>query len=87
MKLKEGFVLRQIGDCYVAVAVGLQTLDFKDMIRMNDVGAFLWEKLSKDCTKEQLVAAVTNEYQIDAQTASADIDSFLQSLKEADLLA
>ena len=86
MKLKEGFVLRQIGDSYVAVAIGLQTLDFKDMIRMNEVGAFLWEQLSVDCTKEQLVAAVTKEYDIDTDTATADIESFLASLKEADLL-
>ncbi len=86
MKLKNGFVLRQIGGSYVVVAVGLQTLDFKGMIRLNETGAFLWENLSADeCTKEDLVAALTAEYEVDDATASKDVDMFVQSLKDADL--
>ena len=87
MKLKNGFVLRQIGGSYVVVAVGLQTLDFKGMIRLNETGAFLWEKLTADeCTKEQLVGALTAEYDVDAATATKDVDVFVQSLQDADLL-
>ena len=87
MKLKSGFVLRQIGGSYVVVAVGLQTLDFKGMIRLNETGAFLWEKLTaEDCTKEDLIAALTTEYEVDEATASRDVDAFVVSLKEADLL-
>ncbi len=87
MKLKNGFVLRQIGGSYVVVAVGLQTLDFKGMIRLNETGAFLWEKLTaEDRTKEDLVAALTAEYDVDEATASHDVDVFVRSLQEADLL-
>ena len=87
MKIKDGFVLRQVGGTYVVVAVGLQTLDFKGMIRLNETGAFLWEQLSKtDCSKEQLVDCMTAEYDVDGQTAAADVDVFVQSLKDADLL-
>ena len=88
MKLKSGFVLRQIGGSYVVVAVGLQTLDFKGMIRLNDTGAFLWEKLTeKDCTAEDLVAALTAEYEVSEEIAAKDVAAFLQSLKDSDLLA
>ena len=87
MKLKSGFVLRQIGGSYVVVAVGLQTLDFKGMIRLNETGAFLWEKLTaEDRTKEDLVAALTAEYEVDETTAANDVDVFVRSLKDADLL-
>ncbi len=88
MKLKSGFVLRQIGGSYVVVAVGLQTLDFKGMIRLNDTGAFLWKKLTeKDCTAEALVAALTAEYEVSEEIAAKDVAAFLQSLKDSDLLA
>ncbi len=88
MKLKDGFVLRQIGGSYVVVAVGLQTLDFKGMIRLNETGAFLWECLTAgECTEASLVTALTNEYDVDETRAAADVYAFVQSLREADLLS
>lgn len=88
MKLKDGFVLRQVGGAYVVVAVGLQTLDFKGMIRLNETGAFLWERLAKaECTSLELVDAMTSEYDVDRDTAASDVEIFVNSLKEANLLA
>ncbi|MBQ9861708.1 MAG: PqqD family protein [Clostridia bacterium] len=87
MKLKEGFVLRQVAGSYVVVAVGLQTLDFKGMIRLNETGAFLWKQLAEnECTEESLVAAMTSEYDVDDKTAAVDVSAFVRSLQEADLL-
>lgn len=87
MKIKEGFVLRRVGDAYVVVAVGLQTLDFKGMIRLNETGAFLWKQLAdSESTEESLVTAMTNEYDVDDKTAAADVSTFVKSLREADLL-
>lgn len=88
MKLKEGFVLRQVGGAYVVVAVGLQTLDFKGMIRLNETGAFLWKQLAEaECTEESLVAAMTGEYDVDSKKAATHVAAFIQSLKESDLLS
>ncbi len=87
MKLKAGFVLRQVAGSYVVVAVGLQTLDFKGMIRLNETGAFLWKQLAEnECTEESLVTAMTNEYDVDDNTAASDVGAFVKSLREADLL-
>lgn len=86
MKIKDGFVLRNICDEYIVVAVGRQTLDFKGLIKLNESGAFLWEQLKSDRTEEELLAALTAEYTVDEATAQADIATFVSSLKEADLL-
>lgn len=87
MKIKEGFVLRNICGEYVVVAVGRQTLDFKGLIKLNDTGAFLWEQLQKDCTEEELLVAMRAEYDVDVATAQADIKAFVDSLRAAELLA
>lgn len=86
MKIKDGFVLRNICDEFIVVAVGRQTLDFKGLIKLNESGAFLWEQLKTDRTEEELLAALLAEYAVDEATAKADIAAFLTSLKEADLL-
>lgn len=86
MKIKDGFVLRNICGEYLVVAIGKQTLDFKGLIKLNEPGAFLWEQLQTERTVEELQTAMLNEYDVDADTAAADIDAFVQSLKKADLL-
>ena len=86
MKIKDGFVLRNICGEYVVVAIGKQTLDFKGLIKLNETGAFLWEQLQTDRTLEELQTAMLKEYDIDAATAAADIEAFMQSLTKAELL-
>lgn len=87
MKIKDGFVLRNICDEYIVVAVGRQTLDFKGLIKLNETGAFLWEQLKNERSEEELLTALCAEYAVDEATAKADIAAFLASLKEAALLA
>lgn len=86
MKIKDGFLLRQVGDNYVVVPVGIQTVDFRCMITLNEVGAFLWQKLSVDCTIAALVEAVLAEYDVTADIATADVERFVASLREKNLL-
>ena len=86
MKIKEGFVLRNICGEYVVVAVGRQTLDFKGLIKLNETGAFLWERLQAESTTEELLTAMQAEYEVDAATASADIEAFVTALRNAELL-
>ena len=42
MKIKDGFVLEEVGGSYLAVAVGECAGNFNGMVRLNGTGAFLW---------------------------------------------
>ncbi len=86
MTLKKGFVLRQVGSKYMVVAVGAATLDFRSIITLNETGAFLWRQLQEETTAEDLVAALLAEYEVTEELACADVDTFLGSLREAQLL-
>ncbi len=87
MKIKENFVLRELCGNYVVVPVGAQTLDFKGMIKLNECGAFLWKNMADaDVTEEELLQAMLLEYDVDEARAKADLEAFICSLKEADLL-
>ena len=69
------------------VALGEASRSFNGMIRLNDTGVFLWEKLKDDVTEEQLLAALTAEYSVDPAQAKSDIAEFLSTLRKAALLA
>ena len=86
MKIKDGFLLRQVGDNHVVVPVGIQTVDFRCIITLNEVGAFLWQKMAVDCTVADLVEALLAEYDVTADIATADVERFVASLREKNLL-
>lgn len=86
MKIKEGFLLRQVGDNHIVVPVGTQMVDFRCIITLNDTGSFIWQQLQKPCTKEDIVAAMLAEYDAPADVIAADVDVYLTALREKDLL-
>ena len=86
MKIKEGFVLKTIAGRTVAVPVGDNLVNLQLMLTLNESGAFLWKELEKDSTEDSLVEAMTKEYAIDADTARADVNAFLNVLKENHIL-
>ena len=86
MKIKDGFLLRQVGGNNVVVPVGAQSVDFRCLITLNEVGAFLWQKLAVDGTVDSLVEALLGEYDVTADIATADVERFVTSLREKNLL-
>lgn len=86
MKIKEGFLLRCVGDHHIVVPVGSQSVDFRCIITLNDTGAFIWEHLQQPCTAEELVAALLAEYDVPADVAAADVDTYIAALREKNLL-
>lgn len=86
MKIKQGFVLKNIADSNIVVPLNSQVVDFSSIIKLNETGAFLWSQLSSDKTADELVAALTSEYDVDNATATRDVTTFIAKLKDADLL-
>lgn len=87
MKLKSTIVLRKIAGETILVPVGEDAVRVNGLITVNEVGALICEQLKEERTVEALVAAVTAQFDVDAQTARADIASFIHTLEENDLLA
>lgn len=86
MKTKKGFVLMKVGIQNIVVAVDDMAEVFNGMIRLNDTGAFLWEKIEKGATKKELVDEMMKEYDVTEQTALSDIENFVKTLTNADIL-
>lgn len=78
MKIKDGFMLSRVAGSYVVVPVGAVQADFTGMITLNPVGAFLWGKLEKETTRDELLKSVLSRYDTDEKTAAQDIDRYLE---------
>lgn len=78
MRIKDGYLMRQVAGSYIVVAVSDKAADFDGVVTLNEVGADLWRLLEKDITKEALLAALLESYDVDEATAKADLDAFLE---------
>ncbi len=81
MKRNNNFIKRKIGTQYVIVAVGAATKQFNGMVSVNGTGSFIWDQLENDITMEALVTAITDTYEIDAETAKKHAVEFIETLK------
>lgn len=86
MKIEKEFVLREIAGDYILVPVGKTALDFNGLITVNEIGAFLWDKLQEDVSVEDLLAEVLKEYEVDEATAREDIEEFIDSLRKSEII-
>lgn len=82
MKIKNGFSLYQVGGSYVVVPDGETPLDFNGMVTLNETGAFLWKLLEGERTREQLVEALLEEYDVSPKQAKQSVDCFAAELEE-----
>ena len=87
MKLKYNFVTNEVADKIVAVAVGEDLEKFGGFIKMNDVGAYIFNMLKNDVTEDEIVASMLKDFE-DAteQEVRETVKEFTDKLKEADVL-
>ncbi|MBR5192550.1 MAG: PqqD family protein [Clostridia bacterium] len=86
LKVKTGFILREVSETFIVLAVGERVKEFNGMITINETGAYLWKILEKGATAEDLVSALIEEYGIDKELAVKDVDAFVNKMKGAGLL-
>lgn len=86
MKIREGFVLREIADSIVVVPTGELVKELHLMIELNKVGKFIWELLKEDISIEEIANKLVEEYGIDKEKAIQNAENFTQKLKQAKII-
>ena len=86
MKRKEDFVMQEVGGEWLLVPLGAQVVDLNGLITLNHTAAHVWELLAQERTSEELAVAVVDEFGVDAETACADVQAFLEEIAAMGLL-
>lgn len=58
-----------------------------EYLTVNGSGALLWRLLAASATRNELVDALLETFEVEPATASADTDAFLDALSQRGLLA
>ena len=87
MKLKEGFVIKNICSDTVAIYAGGDTVDLSSTVVLNPSAEFLFSALVRDCTEDDLTELLVSHYDISKEKAKEDVRAFLAELEDKGFLS
>jgi Coenzyme PQQ synthesis protein D (PqqD) len=61
-------------------------LEASDYLVVNRTGAAIWPALVAGTTRRDLIKLLTSTFDVDAESAAADLDEFLSTLRKRGLL-
>ncbi len=64
----------------------LLNLRDKNYYRLNETAAFIWQAIEAGESREAIVELVTNHFEVDATTATLEIDNLLVQLQSRGLI-
>ena len=86
MKIKSGFVAREVAGQSIVVALGEASKTFNGMIKLNGTGRLIWDMLADGKTKDEIVDRFVAEYDVERSVADKDVTVFIETLQGADIL-
>ena len=86
MKIKEGYIVKEVGSAFAVVAVGKEAENFKGVITLNESAKVLWDALSKGATMEDLQKSLTDVYDVSDEKAMQSAEKFVAKLREANVI-
>ena len=83
MKIKEGFVLRTICGQNVVSGEGTANVNFAKLVSLNETAAYLFKAVgNEEFTPERLADLLTEEYDVDRETAMKDAQALCDQWAE-----
>lgn len=86
MKIKQGFVMRDVAGQAVAIATGEASKSFHGMIKLNDTGAFIWNGIEKGLGEAEIAEQLAASYDVEVGQALKDVESFIVRMRDAGLV-
>ena len=81
MQVSRDYLLRTIAGETILIPSGAAAQKFNGLVTVNAIGAFIWDVLQTPTDLEELVARITEEYEVDADMARRDAEEFLSELR------
>lgn len=88
MRIKNGFVLRQVCGENVIVGEGLGAINFGKMLALNETAAWLWQQAvaMSDFTVDALARKLCDEYEVSLDEAQTDVASIVTEWQNVGVL-
>ena len=82
MKLKYDIAIQEVADKFVAVAKNGETEEVEKVFTLNETGVIILRALMEGADTPAIVSQLLAEYDVSPQEAEAEVNNFIDMLKE-----
>ena len=86
MRIKNGFVLREVAGQIMVIATGEASKDFHGMIKLNSTGKVIWLGLQEGLSEDAIAERLREQFDVDSEKALEDTRVFLKQMEEMGFL-
>ena len=86
MKLSENYILKTVAGMPVVVPVGDAVNNIHGMITLNGPAEIIWKALEEGKSQDEIVNLIKGEYDADEAVIKADVEAFLEKLRNHKIL-
>ena len=86
MKIKDGFIMKNVAGSNVVLPLGERQDEVKGIITFNDVGAEVFNMLDGTNSVEQIVAKIASNYDAPYETVEADVNKLIEKMRTQGLI-
>lgn len=86
MKIKDGFILKDVAGSKIVIATGSAKLDFNGVITFNSVGADVFTMLDGTKSVEEIVSHIAAEYGVSEDIVKTDVNKLIDKMKKHNLI-
>lgn len=86
MKIKDGFILKDVAGSKIVIATGSARLDFNGVITFNDVGADVFSLLDGTKTIDEIANCIATKYAVDNEMVKSDVEKLIEKMRKHNLI-
>ena len=86
MEIRKKLLKREIAGESFLVPLGKTVYDTNGLFVLTELGAFIWDLLPEAENEEEILAWILEKYEVDEDSAKADLIVFLQKLRKMEII-
>ena len=86
MKIKDGYILKDVAGAKIVIATGAQKFNFNGVMTFNSVGADVFNMLDGTNSVDDIVNKIAEDYGVSVERVATDVENLIKKMKEHNLL-
>lgn len=86
MKIKDGYILKDVAGAKIVIATGAQRLNFNGVMTFNEVGAVVFNMLDGTNSVQDIVTKIAEDYGVPFERVQTDVENLIKKMKEHNLI-
>lgn len=86
MKIKDGFIMKNVAGSNVVLPLGERQAEIRGIITFNEIGAEVFNMLDGTNSVEEIIAKIVKDYDAPYETVKSDVEKLIEKMRQNGLV-